>query len=186
MNNSKEPLRITVFGGARPRPGDPAYEEAYRLGQMLGSAGFTVKTGGYIGTMEAVSRGANEAGGRVIGVTCDEIETWRQVGKNRWVQEEIRFPSIRLRMFALIEECDAALALPGGAGTIAEITVMWNHLITHAILPRPLILIGAGWLETFQIFFKTQGEYISEQDRSWLLFEPNVDAAFKRLQSYQP
>ncbi len=179
-------FRITVFGGSRPRSGDPAYEDAYRLGQMLGSAGFTVRTGGYIGTMEAVSRGANEAGGKVIGVTCDEIESWRKVGANPWVQEEIRFPTIRQRMFSLIDDCDAALALPGGAGTIAEIAVMWNHLITHAIPARPLILIGPGWQETFRIFLQTQGDYISEQDRAWLTFSPDIEAAFQRLLSSIP
>ena len=71
--------RITVFGGSKPRPSQPAYQEALLLGQLLGSQGYTVLTGGYIGTMEAVSRGAAESGGHVIGVTCDEIERWRPV-----------------------------------------------------------------------------------------------------------
>ena len=110
------PKRITVFGGSQPRPGDPAYQEALRLGQLLGQAGYAVLTGGYIGTMEAVSRGASENGGHVIGVTCDEIESWRPVKPNPWVQEELRFPTLRQRLYALIDECHAALALPGGIG----------------------------------------------------------------------
>ena len=47
--------RVTVFGGSLPKPGEPAYRNAYELGKLLGAAGFAVLTGGYIGTMEAVS-----------------------------------------------------------------------------------------------------------------------------------
>ncbi|MCX6080428.1 MAG: hypothetical protein NTW32_12925 [Chloroflexi bacterium] len=84
-------MNVTVFGGSQPRPGSVAYVEAYALGQLLAIAGHTVLSGGYIGTMEAVSRGANEAGGHVIGVTCLEIERWRGSGANAWVKEERKF-----------------------------------------------------------------------------------------------
>ncbi len=67
-------MRVSVFGGSQPKEGDAAYTEAQELGRLLAERGHTVLTGGYIGTMEAVSRGANEAGGHVIGVTCEDIE----------------------------------------------------------------------------------------------------------------
>src|SRR3989337_1897556 len=174
-------MRVTVFGGPRPRPGEPAYEEALRLGRLIGSAGHTVLTGGYIGTMEAVSRGVAESGGHVIGVTCEQIEAWRPVSPNPWVQEEQRFATIQQRLFALIENCDAALALPGGIGTLAEIAVMWSHLQTGAISPRPLILIGSGWRAVFDQFVSQQDAYISERHRRWLLFAPDIETAFKML-----
>ena len=62
---------ITVFGSARPRAGEADYEEARRLGGELARRGFQVCTGGYTGVMEAVSRGAKEAGGRTIAITSD-------------------------------------------------------------------------------------------------------------------
>jgi uncharacterized protein (TIGR00730 family) len=173
--------RITVFGGSRTSPGELDYEQAHQLGQMLGKQGFSVITGGYIGTMEAVSRGASEQGGHVIGVTCDEIETWRPVKPNRWIDEEMRFATLRQRMYTMIDSCDAALALPGGAGTLTEISVMWNHLLTEAITPRPLILIGPGWTQTFEMFYHTQSNYIPEDQRCWLSFAPDVQAAFQLL-----
>ena len=80
-------MKVSVFGGSQPREGTTAYEEARKLGELLAKQGHVVLTGGYIGTMEAVSRGAAEAGGHVIGVTCEEIERWRKVGGNRWVKE---------------------------------------------------------------------------------------------------
>ncbi|NJN43948.1 MAG: LOG family protein [Anaerolineae bacterium] len=127
--------QITVFGASSPKPGDAEYAQAQRLGTLLAQAGHTVLTGGYMGTMEAVSRGAAEAGGHTIGVTCDEIENWRKAKANDWVQEEWKFTTLKDRLHALVEKCDAALALPGGIGTLAEIAIMWSQLQVGILLP---------------------------------------------------
>jgi len=174
-------MNITIFGGSEPRPGDQAYEEALRLGRLLALAGHSVLTGGYIGTMEAVSRGAAEAGGHVIGVTCDQIEAWRPVRPNPWIAEERRFPTIRQRLQALIEGCDAALALPGGIGTLAEVAEMWSHLQTGAIAARPLILVGEGWHSVIQAFLTAFPAYIAEKHRGLLSFASDIDQAVSLL-----
>ena len=174
--------RISVFGGSHPKPGDPLYQDALHLGKSLAKNGYTLLNGGYIGTMEALSRGAAEAGGHVIGVTCDQIETWRPVKANPWVTEEWHYASLQERIFALIENCDAFLALPGGVGTLAEIMLAWNLLLTHCISPRPLILIGTGWQVSIRHFIAEQGEFIPENQRQWISFVPNVDSAIQRLQ----
>ena len=174
-------MNVTVFGGSQPKPGDPAYLEAMHLGAQLGKAGHTVLTGGYIGTMEAVSRGAAEAGGHVIGVTCQEIEAWRSTHANAWVQEEWHYPTLRERLFALIDHCQAALALPGGVGTLVEISLTWNLLIVEALAPRPLILIGPGWKQTFADFLAHLGPYVPEKDRRWLTFVNTIDEAVETL-----
>lgn len=171
---------VTVFGGSRPDVHE--YQEAQRLGKLLAEAGYAVLTGGYIGTMEAVSRGAAEAGGHVIGVTCEEIENWRPVKANGWLHEERKTARLRDRIFELIEGCDAAIALPGGPGTLTEIAVMWNHLLTDAILARKLILVGAGWRETFDTFYRALDGYIPADQRQWVLFAGNVDEAARMLQ----
>jgi uncharacterized protein (TIGR00730 family) len=175
-------IRITVFGGSQPKPGDPVYEQALHLGKLIGGAGYTVLTGGYIGTMEAVSRGAAEAGGHVIGVTCDEIEAWRPVRPNPWLTEEMRFPSLHQRLFALVDHCDAALALPGGVGTLAEISLMWNQLLAAIIPPRPLITIGTGWQAVFDQLYVFNGSFIPQVQRKWLRHASDVDTAFRQLQ----
>ena len=172
---------VTVFGGSQPKPGEPVYQDAYRLGQLLAQNGYILLNGGYIGTMEALSRGAAEAGGHVIGVTCDQIESWRPVKANPWVTEVRHYPSLRERIFALIENSDAFLALPGGVGTLAEVMLTWNLLLTHILPPHPLILIGSGWQSTIQHFVAEQGNYIPEIQRRWLSFAPDVDSAFRRL-----
>jgi hypothetical protein len=174
--------KITVFGGSLTNPGDLLYEEAYQLGKMLGNEKYTILTGGYVGTMEAVSRGGADSGAHVIGVTCQDIEAWRPVKPNAWVAEEYRTITLNQRIQILIESCDAALALPGGVGTLTEISVMWNLLLTSAISPRPLIIIGSGWHSVFDRLIHEQEAYIPENQRQWLHFSPNVNSAFLRLQ----
>jgi len=177
----RELVRVTVFGGSLPKSDSQAYLDAYELGQLIGAAGWSVLTGGYIGTMEAVSRGAAKSGGHVIGVTCDEIESWRPVSPNRWVQEEMRYSTLRQRLYALIDNCDIALALPGGIGTLTEISVMWSQLQIGASDPRPLILIGEGWESIINQIYLSLGEYIMEKDRKWIRFAPNVKIAFQLI-----
>lgn len=174
-------MNVTIFGGANPQTNGTAYEDAYRLGKQLAEAGHVILTGGYIGTMEAASRGAAEAGGHVVGVTCQEVETWRKVKANQWVLEERRFETLHERLQALIDGCDAAIALPGGVGTLLEIAMLWNRMIVDAIPRKQLILVGAGWQETIQIFFSSQDGYVSSNSRALISFAPDVDAAFSML-----
>ena len=174
--------KITVFGGSSPKVGEPAYEAARWFGSQLAERGFTVVSGGYIGTMEAVSRGANEAGGHVIGITCDEIEAWRPIKANPWVLEEIRFPTLRQRLYGLIDLCDGAVALPGGIGTLAEISVLWSQLQTGASQPRPFVLVGSGWRITLATFIQELGEYVPHHSRNLLACVGDEAAAVQSLE----
>ena len=174
-------MNITVFGGAQPQPATPAYEEAYRLGKILAEAGHTVLTGGYMGTMEAVSQGAAEAGGHVIGVTCEEIENWRKTGANAWVKEERRTKTLMERLEALITGCDAAIALPGGPGTLTEIALMWNLMIVESLRRRPLVLVGDGWQSVFDQFFHSFSTYMPRNPDKELWFAEDVETAAKMI-----
>jgi uncharacterized protein (TIGR00730 family) len=185
LKESIRRMKVTIFGGATPQNNGTSYEDAFRLGQCLAQAGHTVLTGGYIGTMEAASRGAAEAGGHVIGVTCEEVETWRKVKPNAWVLEEWRFPSLHERLLALIDGCDAAIALPGGVGTLLEIAMMWNRMVIDAIPHQPLILVGEGWREIMTAFYTAQGGFVSESARQLIFYAKDVDEAFIFLQEHQ-
>ncbi|PKN88263.1 MAG: DNA-binding protein [Chloroflexi bacterium HGW-Chloroflexi-8] len=163
-------MNITVFGGSAPRPESPEYEFAYDLGKNLATAGHTVLTGGYMGIMEAVSKGAAESNGHVIGITCEEIERWRHNGKNLWVKEEWRLPTLHDRILKLIDSCDIAIALPGGPGTLAEIVLMWNRIQIEVIPPKPIIIVGEGWKKVFHVLYQEQAKYINENYMKLLHF----------------
>ena len=175
-------MRISVFGGSQPREDSIAYAEAQQLGRLLAERGHTVLTGGYIGVMEAVSRGAREAGGHVIGVTSEDIEAWRPIKANAWVMEELRVKTLMERLHTLIHESDAALALPGGAGTLAEISVMWNLMIVESLHRRPLILIGDGWQSVFDQFFQGFETYMPVHQREILRFAKDIQTAMGMLE----
>jgi len=177
-------MKISVFGASNPLPGSEAYQEAYQLGKLLGGAGLTVLTGGYMGTMEAASRGASEAGGHVIGVTCGEIEAWRPAKPNPWVAEEWRRETLQERLDALVNQCVAAIALPGGVGTLLEICLTWNILAIHAIKPKPVILMGEAWHKVMESFFRELGDYVPMSKREYLAFAPSPETAFELLSQF--
>ncbi|HEX7555940.1 MAG TPA: LOG family protein [Leptolinea sp.] len=174
-------MKVAVFGGANAKPLDEIYSQAVLLGAGLARAGHIVMTGGYIGMMEAASKGAAEAGGHVIGVTCDEIESFRPMKPNQWVKEEWRYVTLSDRLINLINRCDAAIALPGGVGTLAEITVLWNQVLIHAIPPKPMILIGEGWKRTFECLMDSQDAYIASHDRNMITFAEDINSALHLL-----
>jgi len=176
-------MNISVFGGSQPQPGSPAYREAYELGRLLAQNGHTVLTGGYIGTMEAVSKGANEAGGHVIGVTCNQIEHWRSVKVNEWVKEEWHRETLMDRLQDLIQKCDTAIALPGGPGTLTEISLTWNLMIIGAMPAIPLILTGAGWRSVLESFYNSFDVYIAPKQRDYVQFANDIQEAVAILKS---
>lgn len=114
--------RVVVFGSSRCAEDSDAYRRALDCGRILGERGLVVVSGGYEGSMGAVSRGAREAGGRVIGITTRIFAERRP---NRWVDElheEIDYPT---RMARLLRSGDAYLALPGALGTLSEWVSAW-------------------------------------------------------------
>jgi hypothetical protein len=177
-------MKVAVFGGSSTQPGEFAYEEAHRLGALLGERGHSVLTGGYNGVMQAASRGCREAGGHVIGITCTQIEAYRGATINQWVAEEIHFDNLRERMYALIYSCDAAIVMPGGVGTISEMMVMWNEMITGGLSPRPLILVGSEWNAVLSQFIDSLGIFVGLQDRELVQLVPDIDTAFEKIQSW--
>lgn len=176
--------QISVFGGSSPKKGSTAYQDAYRLGELLGGAGLTVLTGGYMGTMEAASHGASAAGGHVIGVTSEQMEEWRPIGPNPWVEEEWRCETFQERLISLVENCDAAIALPGGIGTLLEICLTWNQVAIEAMQPKPLILMGSQWHRIMDTFFKELGDYIPMENREYIAFAPDPYKAFELMAQF--
>lgn len=135
------PKIVTVFGSSHPGLGEAQYAVAQELGGELARQGFILCSGGYAGTMEAVSRGAKEAGGRTIGITAHFFKA----RANQFIDEEIRKKTWQGRLFALIERGDAFVACPGGTGTLVELAVVWEMLNKNVISRKPLVVLGEFW-----------------------------------------
>ena len=133
---------ITVFGSSRPREGSSGYEEARVLGRALTKHGFAVCSGGYGGVMEAVSRGAKEAGGKTYGVTA---EFFKSAKLNRWIDIEVRKQTWEERLFELIRLGHGYVACKGGTGTLVELAVVWEMLNKSVMPGKPFAVLGNFW-----------------------------------------
>lgn len=171
---------IAVYGSASPTAGSPDYQLAYEVGRLLAEHGHTVMTGGYSGVMQAASQGAVEAGGRTLGITSDQIETWRPLKPNPWVQQQHRYPTFRDRLIHLVLQADAAVALPGGVGTLAEIALYWNAMVVEEMPIRPLVLLGEQWQASFQALFSHGSRYINDRQRGLVQFATTPAEAVAR------
>ncbi len=132
---------VTVFGSSRLRSGEADYEEARALGHALATRGLVVCSGGYGGVMEAVSRGAKEAGGRTLGVTAEVFRS----RANDWVDEEVRVKTWQDRLFELIRRGDGYVACKGGTGTLVELAVVWEMLNKGVMSSKPFVVLGEFW-----------------------------------------
>jgi len=132
---------VTVFGSSRPKEDDPDYSDAFALGYALAQSGFAVCSGGYAGVMEAVSRGAKEAGGKTYGVTADFFKA----KTNRWIDVEVRMKTWQERLFELIRLADGFVACKGGTGTLVELAVVWEMLNKSVLTGKPFAVLGDFW-----------------------------------------
>lgn len=132
---------VSIFGSSRPREGDPEYAQARDVGRALAREGYIVCNGGYGGIMEASARGAKESGGETIGVTVDAfIRT-----PNRWIDREIRMPTLAERIAILVNTADGYVILKGGTGTLLELAYVWEFINKKFIDEKPIVIVGDFW-----------------------------------------
>ena len=173
---TKTGLEIGVMGSARLTESDEWWTSAYQLGVLLAGEGFVVVTGGYGGLMAAVSRGAYEVGGRVIGLT---MQHWTNVEPNQWNADLRWSKNYGTRLNHLLN-CDGVIALPGGVGTLSEMAIVWAASQTegHAL---PLVLLGDCWPPVIQSM--RENLVISERDLDLLRFAASPEEAIREIQT---
>jgi uncharacterized protein (TIGR00730 family) len=154
---------VTIFGGSKCRDADLEYTQARRVGELLSDAGFTICTGGYLGVMEAASRGAHERGGRVLGITMNQFKT----EPNRFLTDKVATPHFYERLQQLIIRSVGFIALRGGMGTVTELSLVWNKLQTRVLEPRPVVLLGDCWppiVEQWQRYLAVSDDDVKHLD----------------------
>lgn len=133
---------ITVFGSARFPVDHPYYDLARRIGATLAREGFTVMTGGGPGIMEAANRGAREAGGMSVG--CN-IVLPREQAPNPYLDRVVTFYYFFVRKVMLVKYSYAFVILPGGLGTLDEMTEAMTLIQTGKLYDFPVILMGSQY-----------------------------------------
>ncbi len=168
---------ITIFGTGRAKSGDEAYKLAYETGKLLAGAGFTIANGGYGGTMLAAARGAAEAGGKTIGVTCSAFKT---SSANEYISREIVADSLDERLDTLTKLGLAYVVLPGGTGTLLELAKVWE--LKNKGFPqadKPIILVGGFWLPLLDLIASDDPDssrHIKQVDEPEQVVESIIDS----------
>jgi len=133
---------IACFGSARTKPDDPTYAMGEEVGRKLTAAGFAVITGGGPGSMEAVNKGASEAGGTSVGLG---IELPFESGLNAWVDVAINFRYFFARKTMFVKYSQGFVMLPGGLGTLDELFEALTLVQTRKVTSFPLVLLGCDY-----------------------------------------
>lgn len=162
---------MTIFGGSKCAETSPEYVEAKDLGSRLAQAGFTICTGGYLGIMEAASRGAREAGGRVYGIVLNQFKH----EPNRYLTDKVATNHFYERLQNLITRSVGFVALRGGMGTVTEISLVWNKLQTGVLPRRPMVLVGECWRPVVDAWKANLA--VSDADVAYLDFAPDAERA---------
>jgi len=159
---------ITIYGSARVRPGDELYARTEEIARRLGKLGFTIISGGGPGIMEAANKGALEAKAKSVGLN---IELPEEQICNEYTNMSITFHHFFVRKVMLVKYALAFVIMPGGLGTLDELSEVLTLMQTHKIKPFPVILFSSaywkGLLDWLQSYTLAQG-YISPDDLNLL------------------
>ncbi|MGB9376626.1 MAG: TIGR00730 family Rossman fold protein [Mycobacteriales bacterium] len=173
------PRAVSVFGSARTPEGHPEYDMGRRLGKCLAEAGFAVITGGGPGVMEAVNRGATEAGGLSVGLG---IELPFEQRLNDYVDLGINFRYFFARKTMFVKYAQAFVILPGGFGTLDEMFESLTLVQTGKVTRFPVVLLGSeywgGLLEWMRTALVGTGK-IKASDLDLLTLTDDVDDAVR-------
>lgn len=136
LNDIKEHC-ISIFGSARSKPGIPHYLATEKIARLLVENGYGIISGGGPGIMEAANKGATEAGGTSIGL---HIHLPHEQNCNAYVKTRCNFRYFFVRKLMFVKYAMAYVVMPGGFGTIDELSEAVVLAQTRRIKPFPIIL----------------------------------------------
>jgi hypothetical protein len=175
------PAAVSVFGSARTPTDHPEYAAGVALGAALARAGYAVITGGGPGAMEAVNRGASEAGGVSVGLG---IELPFEQRLNDWVDLGINFRYFFARKTMFVKYAQAFVIMPGGFGTLDETFEALTLVQTNKVTRFPVILFGSaywgGLLDWLNETVRREGK-INPADLGLIHVTDDVDDAVARI-----
>jgi uncharacterized protein (TIGR00730 family) len=177
---------VSVYGSARPLTRrSKLYRETEELAFRLGQMGFAVITGGGPGLMEAANRGAARAGAPSVGLN---IKLPLEQKSNHYATMSLTFSHFFVRKVMLVKYASAFIIMPGGLGTLDEMTEVLTLIQTQTIKPFPILLYGRGYWQGFLDWLKDtslkQG-YINAKDFALLRVFDKIDDVIDAVQKWQ-
>lgn len=181
--SSIEPA-VTIYGSARIGEDDELYRQTQEIAQRLGELGFSIITGGGSGVMEAANRGGLKAGVTSAGLN---IELPVEQLCNPYTTKSITFSHFFVRKVMLVKYAIAFVIMPGGLGTLDELTEVLTLMQTHKIKPFPLLLFNGqywkGFLDWLQSSVLARG-YISENEFNLVRVCDHIDEVVEAVHTW--
>ena len=167
---------VTIYGSARVKSDDELYAKTEDLAHKLGDLGFSIVTGGGPGIMEAANKGALAAGVASIGLNIDLPE---EQAPNPYTTKTLTFDHFFVRKVMLVKYATAFIIMPGGLGTLDELTEVLTLMQAHKIRPFPVVLFDSKYWSGFLDWLRKntlERGFVSEEDFNLLRIcdEPTI------------
>jgi len=160
---------VTIYGSARLGADDKLYAQTEEIARQLGELGFSIITGGGPGVMEAANKGALKAGVTSVGLN---IQLPEEQTINTYTTKSITFNHFFARKVMLVKYATAFVIIPGGLGTLDELTEVLTLMQTHTIRPFPVVLFSSEYWQGFLNWLESSAlarRFISEEDFNLLI-----------------
>ena len=185
MSAAEPRPNVAVFGASWAQPDSALYALSVELGKALAEGGYDVVSGGYLGTMEGVSKGAAGAGGSATGVLVPTLFPARGAEGNAFLTSRVEAPSLLARIDAITRLCPRFyIALPGTLGTLAEICTAWNIAALAPVggyAPFRVVCWRAPWEKV--LAGACEGLALPAEHRVCLVFVDSVAEALAALRA---
>jgi uncharacterized protein (TIGR00730 family) len=172
---------VSIFGSARSQPGTPVYDLTVEIARKLSDAGFAVISGGGPGVMEAANRGAFEGASPSVGLN---IELPFEQSGNPYQDISLRFRHFFARKVAFVKYAAAYVVMPGGFGTLDELSEALTLMQTGKGRRMPVVLVGSafwrGLLQWLRDTVEAEG-MISNADLDMMRVVDDSDAVVNAL-----
>jgi uncharacterized protein (TIGR00730 family) len=178
---------ISVFGSARTKPDNKYYQVGVQISEMLAEAGYGVITGGGPGIMEAANKGAQQGGGKSVGLN---IDLPFEQNHNPFIDPEhnLEFDYFFVRKVIFVKYAQGFVILPGGFGTLDELFEALTLIQTKKINKRPVVLIGHAYWDGLISWIKSsmleQEANISPEDLDLFRVVDTADEAVKYIEDF--
>jgi uncharacterized protein (TIGR00730 family) len=178
---------ISVFGSARTKPDNKYYQLAVDVSEKLAKSGYGVITGGGPGIMEAANKGAQDGGGKSVGLN---IDLPFEQNHNPYIDAEhnLEFDYFFVRKVIFVKYSQGFVIMPGGLGTMDEMFEALTLIQTKKINKRPIVLVGkkywSGLLDWIKEAMLEQENNISPADLDLYALVDSADEAVKYINDF--
>lgn len=177
---SSLPPAVSIFGSARTTKQNLYYKQTVALSKKLSKKGFAIVTGGGGGIMEAGNKGAKISVGLNIKLPKEQKE-------NKFVRHSLHFKYFFTRKVTFLKHSVAFVAMPGGFGTLDELSEALCLVQTKSMRQFPIVLFGTEFYKPLEQFFQVMLSYgyIDKTDMSLYIITDDIDEAVGFITKHQ-